>query len=77
MGGLSELVLGHGNGLLYARGDAEDCAAKLRSLLTDPELARQVGARGAALLGELGDRDRHVDRLFELYVEEPLLEASS
>ena len=77
VGGLPELVATHGNGYLCARGDAEDCAAKLRPLLTDPELAREVGARGALLLDELGDEDRHVDRLLGLYGGKSTSQAST
>ena len=69
VGGLPELVARHGNGYLCTRGDVEDFATHLRRLLTDAELAREVGARGAVVLRELGDRDRHVDRLLGLYRE--------
>ena len=69
VGGLPELVARHENGYLCARGDVEGFATHLRRLLADVGLAQEVGARGALVLRELGDADRHVKRLVRLYGE--------
>ncbi len=69
VGGLPELVARHENGYLCGRGDVEGFATHLRRLLADVGLAQEVGARGALVLRELGDADRHVERLVRLYGE--------
>lgn len=69
VGGLPELVARHENGYLCPRGGVEDFATSLCRLLSDAQLAHDVGARGALVLRELGDQERHVEKLLTLYCE--------
>lgn len=60
-GGIPEAVRDGENGLLVPPGDAAALAAAIRRLLDDPELARDMGKRGQALI----DREFSVDGMVE------------
>ncbi|MEW6039173.1 MAG: glycosyltransferase [Pseudomonadota bacterium] len=60
-GGIPEAVRDGENGLLVPPGDAPALAAAIRRLLDDPELARETGKRGQALI----DREFSVEGMVE------------
>lgn len=49
-GGLAELVGGTGSALLFEPGNADELADCIERVLTDPELAEELAARGRELL---------------------------
>ena len=67
VGGLPELVEDGKTGFLFARGDAASLADRLRRLLTDQSLARELGAAGRERLAALRSPARHLDRLLAVY----------
>ncbi len=69
VGGLPELVEDGGTGLTFARGDATDLAAKIRTLLTDQTLAQRLALAGRKRYEETGLPARHLHALTALYRE--------
>jgi starch synthase len=67
VGGIPEVVEDGVTGRLVPARDAQAMAAALIELLTDPEKARAMGARGSERAGEF-HIDRTVDRTLEEYL---------
>jgi len=68
IGALPELVQHEVSGLIAPAGDAAGLGAMTRRALDDPAAAAW-GAAGAARMREMGDVDRHVERLLAIYDE--------
>jgi glycosyltransferase involved in cell wall biosynthesis len=66
-GGLPEAIVHGETGLLVTYGDEADLAEALAQVLTQPELARRLGA-GALSRAEDFSIQRHVQQLTELYM---------
>ncbi len=67
VGGNSELIQDHTTGLLFAAGDELQFAAALETLITQPELRKQVAARARARAQEEYAIPRIRDRYQDLY----------
>jgi glycosyltransferase involved in cell wall biosynthesis len=67
VGGVGELVETGVNGLLVHAGDAKALAAALHRILSDPEFARAMGARGVQKVRDEFDLERSAERLLELF----------
>lgn len=67
VGGIGELVENGVNGLLVPAGDARELADSLHRILSDPEFARTIGARGVQKVRDEFDLERSADRLLELF----------
>jgi glycosyltransferase involved in cell wall biosynthesis len=70
VGGVSELVVAGETGLLVPTGDADELAAALELLITDPELRRRLGAAGRARAEALFDLSAFHLAHVELYCRE-------
>jgi glycosyltransferase involved in cell wall biosynthesis len=66
-GGVTEWLADGVNGLLARRGDAEDLAAKLGSVLAEPELRARLGGAGARRVREEFSIERHAEQLDGIY----------
>ena len=55
------------SGLLAAPGDAEDLAAKLNGLLSDPVRQREMGEAGCRSVAARFSKDRHVEAILDAY----------
>lgn len=66
-GGNRELVKDGETGFLVQPGDSEAAAAAIDRLLSDPELAERMGARGRAAVAEKHSPETVVNRMLELY----------
>jgi glycosyltransferase involved in cell wall biosynthesis len=67
VGGIPELVTDGETGYLVERRDVAAMADRLRRLLADPLLRRQMGERGRAAAAERFDHRNNVSELLELY----------
>lgn len=67
VGGNPEIVRHEREGLLFPRGDAAGCAAALRRLFRDPDLAAKLGAAGRARALDRYRLDRTVEEYYRLY----------
>jgi glycosyltransferase involved in cell wall biosynthesis len=67
VGGNPEIVRHEREGLLFPRGDAAGCAAALRRLFREPELASKFGTAGRARVLERYRLDRTVAEYYRLY----------
>ena len=67
VGGLPELVEDGRTGFLFGRGDIAGLAERLRPLLTDRDLAGQLGAAAHMRLAELRSPAHHLERLRAVY----------
>jgi glycosyltransferase involved in cell wall biosynthesis len=67
VGGNPEIVRHEREGLLFARGDAPGCAAAIRRLLREPELAARLGAAGRERAAERYQLNRTVEAYYKLY----------
>lgn len=68
-GGAVEMVQEGETGLLFAPGDANDLADKLRLLARDPGLCRRLGAAAREHALHTFDVQEHVRRVQEVYVD--------
>ena len=68
-GGVTEWLEDGVTGLLAARGDAGELAARIDRLLADPALRRRLGGNGAELVRRRFGLEAHLDRVLELYAE--------
>jgi glycosyltransferase involved in cell wall biosynthesis len=69
VGGNPELVRHEREGLLVPRGDAAACAAAVRRLFREPDLAARLGAAGRARAAERYRLDRTVEAYYRLYAK--------
>jgi glycosyltransferase involved in cell wall biosynthesis len=67
VGGNPEIVRHEREGLLFARGDAPGCAAAIRRLFRDPELAAGLGAAGRRRAAGRYQLGRTVEQYYNLY----------
>lgn len=67
VGGLAELVVDGGTGLLVPPGDPAALRAAIEQLLADAELRRRLGAAGRTRIAELCGWDRVVDATLSCY----------
>lgn len=67
LGALPELIGHEERGVLFAPGDPVSLAAAATRLAGQPELARAMGAAGAAIVRERFSPDRHYEGLMALY----------
>lgn len=67
VGGNPEIVRPEREGLLFPRGDAAGCAAAIRRVFRDPELAARLGAAGRARARERYQLGRTVEAYYDLY----------
>jgi glycosyltransferase involved in cell wall biosynthesis len=67
LGGLTELIRDGESGFLFAPGDIADLTAKLKFILTHPELKNSVGAQAAAAVKEKNDPEKFYQALLEVY----------
>jgi glycosyltransferase involved in cell wall biosynthesis len=70
VGGLPELVVDGGSGLLVPGGDSSELAAALERLITDRELRRRMGAAGRSRAERLFDLPAFQSAHVELYRSE-------
>jgi glycosyltransferase involved in cell wall biosynthesis len=68
-GGIPEVIVDGETGLLARPEDAEDLAAKLDALLTNPEKRAEMGQRGRARTLELFTWDKVTERVLSVYGE--------
>ena len=68
-GGLAELVGGTGSALLFEPGNADELADRIERLLTEPDLAPSMQARGAQLLDATYSWDAIAARTVDVYRE--------
>jgi N-acetylglucosaminyldiphosphoundecaprenol N-acetyl-beta-D-mannosaminyltransferase len=66
-GGLPELVEDLVTGMLFAPGDADALAARVRELWERPDLCDRFGAAGRAKARAEWSQERHVERVLEAY----------
>jgi L-malate glycosyltransferase len=69
VGGNPELVRHGETGLLFEKGDAEDLAAKLRTLVDDANLRRQLADEGARMVRERFSLEASATCLAAIYEE--------
>jgi glycogen(starch) synthase len=69
VGGLPEIVVHGGNGLLVAPGDIGGLADSIRTILADPAAAIRMGETGRRYAARNFDWHAHVDRYEKLYDE--------
>jgi glycosyltransferase involved in cell wall biosynthesis len=67
VGGTPELIVDGETGLLCQRGSVEDLAAKLRRLIGDAALRKQLGARAAQVTREKFGLARNLTCFSEIY----------
>jgi glycosyltransferase involved in cell wall biosynthesis len=67
VGGAREAVVEGETGYLVRPGDDEALAARIVSLLGEPERARAMGARGRQVIEEKFSGDAQLERTLELY----------
>jgi glycosyltransferase involved in cell wall biosynthesis len=67
VGGTFTVVTEGENGFLVPRGDTATLARRIRDLLEDPERAREMGARGRALVEERFTSERMVGEIQTVY----------
>lgn len=65
---LEEVIEEGGTGLFYRPGDAEDLAAKIEVLISDPALSRKMAATGAALVEEKFRWEELADQFVKLSI---------
>jgi glycosyltransferase involved in cell wall biosynthesis len=68
VGGTPEVIRDGYNGLLVPPGDVAALRRSIERLLDNPEEARSMGRRGAALVLECFDFDQHARKLEALYL---------
>jgi len=73
VGGPSETILDGQTGFLAAPGDAADFAARTLTLLTDPDLRRQMGAAARLHVEAHLTVDRYADQFVALVETDPAL----
>jgi glycogen(starch) synthase len=66
-GGLAELVGGTGSALLFEPGNADELADCIERVLTDPELAEELAARGRELLRATYSWEAIASRILAVY----------
>lgn len=66
-GGIPETVVDGVTGWLVEPSDAAGLATRVESLVSDPELARQMGAAGRAHVTAHFDIERYLDELIDAY----------
>ncbi len=67
IGGLPEIIGDGENGLLYESGNAEDLAAKIKTLSGDSQLCRRLGESGRLRAASLFGVEKHYQMLMEVY----------
>lgn len=67
--GVRSVVSDGEDGFLACPGDADDLAEKIRTLLDDPSLCREMGRRGRAKVEEKYAWPKIIPRLIEVYEE--------
>ncbi|RJQ24498.1 MAG: glycosyltransferase [Peptococcaceae bacterium] len=67
VGGISEIIENEKNGLLVSPGDAAALAEKIIFLLSNPEQARAMGVRAAALVEKKFDAGLMAEKITDLY----------
>ncbi len=68
-GGLLEFVTDGETGLTYPVGNVDALSEQLRRLATDPEYARKLAQAGQRIASERFDRERHLQRLEDLFYD--------
>lgn len=68
MGGLPEMAEIVG-GWVFRRGDCDDLKTKIDDVWSNPERAREIGAKGGEAARGYFDREKHVDALESIYRE--------
>lgn len=66
VGGISELITDGRNGFLFRVGDSDDLAEKLRALLSNKELAIEMGRRGRDLVGENFSNEKYLGNYIQM-----------
>ena len=66
-GAIPDVVVHGETGLIAQPGDAQDWSTCLHKLLTDKEMCIGMGRKGRERAEREFSRDRHTDRLLELY----------
>lgn len=69
IGGIPEMVDDGVTGLLYPVGDEQALRGRLERLFGDPPLRRAMGARGREKAERLYGRERHYERILQVYRE--------
>jgi glycosyltransferase involved in cell wall biosynthesis len=67
IGGIPELVIDGETGLLFEPGNAEDLRAKIEFLLTNPDLAREMGKKARARAESTYGAAEHYRQLLATY----------
>ena len=67
MGGIPELVVDGETGLRFRAGDVRDLGEKIRYLLSNPSLVRQLGVTARRKVEEDCDPSRHLKGLMDIY----------
>ena len=68
-GGISEWLTDEKVGFLVRRGNTEELAGKIETLLTNPDLAGKMGAAGRYMVETEYRLENHLERLIEVYRE--------
>jgi glycosyltransferase involved in cell wall biosynthesis len=69
VGGIPEMVDDGVNGFLFQIGDTVALTDRIRRLIHDPALRREMGQRGREKAEEIYNRNRHYERIMEVYGE--------
>ncbi len=69
VGGVREAIIDGETGYVVPSGDAEQMAARIIQVLRDDELAKSMGIRNKASVGEKFSSERHLQNTLELYDE--------
>jgi glycosyltransferase involved in cell wall biosynthesis len=69
VGGVNEWLIDGKTGFLASRGNISELAERIHFLLSDRELAKQMGRAGIKLVNQKFQKHLHVSRLLEIYKE--------
>ena len=69
VGGVREAIIGGETGFIVPAGDDAQMAARIIEVLSDDNRAREMGARGKAIVGDKFSSEHHLRNTLELYDE--------
>jgi glycosyltransferase involved in cell wall biosynthesis len=66
VGGIPDLVKDGQNGFLFEKGDSNELAKKLKALLSDKNLAVEMGQRGRTLIQKNFSNQKYIDNYLKM-----------
>lgn len=67
LGGIPELIDDGVDGFIFEAGNADQLASRMKQLIDDPEMAREMGKRGRAKVEERFSMEKHMQSLLGIY----------